>query len=171
MINTKKTTRGANMIDLVALNIEKAKAGDKEASQWLIQEFCSTIKNNRDKEGNPHKKPSGINTLFDEGLLDYFYSCFQSILEGVQSDIALGINKGEPGADRLSKDVILQREYEWCLEILKLKNSGRYPLIKDAKKQASRKFRVSLSAIDKAWKNPSSKYAAMISYQMNKEGK
>lgn len=157
--------------DLYLEKIAKAQAGDKEASQWLIKEFCSTISNNRDKDGNPHIKPSGINTRFHEGMLDYFHSCFESILDGVPSDKALGINKGEPGADRIPRDVILQRECEWCLEILKLKNSGRYPLIKDAKKQASRKFDVSLSAIEKAWKNPSSKYSAMISYQMSKEGK
>jgi hypothetical protein len=157
--------------DLYKQKIAEANAGDKKASLWLIKNFCSTIENNRDSKGNPHVKPSGIHTQFHEGMLDYFHKSFTSILEGVKADKALGINKGETGADKLSKYEVRDREVKWCLEIIKLKNSGKYPLMMHAKAQAARKFNVKQSAIDKAWKNKISKLSAMISYEMSKQGK
>lgn len=157
--------------DLYKQKIELAETGDRDAAKWLLEEFRSTVKQNRDSEGKAHRKPSGIHTQFNEALLDYFSRCFGFILNGVSPDKALGLNKGQPGADSISPEEVVRREHEWCLEVLKLKSSGRYPLLRDAKKQASRKFRVSLSAIEKAWKKSEPKISAEIVYNLEKEGK
>ena len=162
----------ADMIDkLYEEKIASAKAGNKESSLWLIKEFCSTIKNNRQKNGTLHVKPSGIHTKFHEGMLDYFRACFEDILEGSAADIALGLNKGKSGANTISRELILQRDCEWCLQVIKLHNSGKYPLLKNAKEQAARNFNVSVSAIEKAWKNKVSKYSALSTLELSKEGK
>ena len=148
--------------DLYDEEIALAKGGDRAASLWLIKDFCATIKNNRQANGKPHVKPSGVHTQFHEGMLDYFHDCFNLIIDGVRAEKALGINKGESGADKIPKQEKLARELQWCLEIFELKNSGKCKLIKNAKDKAAKKFGVSISAIDKAWKNPTSKIAAQV---------
>ena len=158
--------------ELYIKNIGLAKLGDKDSSKWLIKNFCDTIKENRSKNGNIHIVVNGKNnTKFNEDMLDYFRSCFEDILEYSPADIALGLNKGRSGADVIPKERLIQREVEWCLEVIKLNNSGKYSLLKNAQEQAARHFRVSVSAIEKAWKNKVSKYAALISFELSKEGK
>lgn len=159
------------MDDLYRINLTLAREGDEVAAKWLIRDFCSTINKNRRADGTPHFKPSGTHTHFYEPQLDYFRSCFEQILDGVPADKALGINNGIPGRLKISDEVLRQREYEWCLEIIRLRNSGRYDLLKHAKKAVARKFNVSVSAIDKAWKKRVAKYSAMITIEIEKEGK
>ena len=148
--------------DLYNEKINLANGGNRAASLWLIKDFCATIKNNRQANGKPHVKPSGVHTQFHEGMLDYFHDCFNSIIDGVRAEKALGINKGESGADKIPKQQKLDRECKWCIEIFELINSGKCKLIKDAKRKVAQKSNVSESTIDKAWKNPTSKTAAKV---------
>lgn len=160
--------------DLYKQKIALAQDGDKDAAIWLIKEFCATVKQNRDARGNLHKKPSGIHTVFNEDLLDYLSGCFDYILKKSPwtLDQAFGFRRRKgAGARPIPPEEMAKREVEWCLEILKLKRSGECALLKDAKERTSIKFKVSISAIDKAWKRANSKLAAEVVYEMNKEGK
>lgn len=98
------------MIDLVQEKIAAAKRRDADAAKWLIDEFCATVNQNRQKtpEGKfkltsdgkriPHVKPSGTHTQFHEELLDYLAECFERI----------GDFEGESGnAKRVNADVAL----------------------------------------------------------------
>ena len=98
------------MINSVKKAISTAKQGQASAAKWLINEFCATVNENRQKtpEGEfkltldgeriPHDKPSGNHTQFDEALLNYFVECFEKI----------GNFEGEPGSPkRVNADVAL----------------------------------------------------------------
>lgn len=97
------------MYDLVNTNIKRAKEGDSEAAKKLIREFCASIENNRDCNGNPHTYAMGSeihnHTRFNENLLDYLFECFNLLLSGkgdggirVTADIALNLStKGKRG--------------------------------------------------------------------------
>ena len=98
------------MINSVKEAISTAKQGQASAAKWLINEFCATVNENRQKtpEGEfkltldgeriPHDKPSGNHTQFDEALLDYLVECFEKI----------GNFEGEPGSPkRVNADVAL----------------------------------------------------------------
>ena len=98
------------MINSVKEAISTAKQGQASAAKWLINEFCATVNENRQKtpEGEfkltqdgeriPHDKLSGTHTQFDEALLDYLVECFEKI----------GNFEGEPGSPkRVNADVAL----------------------------------------------------------------
>ena len=101
---------GGRMINSVKEAISAARQGDATAAKWLINEFCATVNENRQKtpEGEfkltsdgeriPHLTPSGTHTQFDEALLDYLVRCFEKI----------GNFEGEPGSSkRVNADVAL----------------------------------------------------------------
>jgi len=79
------------MIDLIVEKLDAAKNGDVEAARWLIKDFVETVKQNRDREGKPHRKPSGTHTQFDERLLDYLVECFEKIDKLTTADIAFNL--------------------------------------------------------------------------------
>lgn len=98
------------MINSLKDAILNAKEGEATAAKWLINEFCATVNENRQKtpEGEfkltsngeriPHLTPSGTHTQFDEALLNYFVECFEKI----------GNFEGEPGSPkRVNADVAL----------------------------------------------------------------
>ena len=106
----KKKGRGGRMIYSVKEAISSARQGDATAAKWLINEFCATVNENRQKtpEGEfkltsdgeriPHLTPSGTHTQFDEALLNYLLGCFEKI----------GNFEGEPGSPkRVNADVAL----------------------------------------------------------------
>jgi hypothetical protein len=106
----KKKGRGGRMIYSVKEAISSARQGDATAAKWLINEFCATVNENRQKtpEGEfkltsdgeriPHLTPSGTHTQFDEALLNYLVGCFEKI----------GNFEGEPGSPkRVNADVAL----------------------------------------------------------------
>lgn len=106
-------------------NIEKAKAQDVDAAKALINEFCATVNQNRQRNPDgtykrdadglriPHSKPSGTHTHFDEELLDYMVECFERIGDifgesgnpkQVTADVALNLaNFGKRGAKTSTK--------------------------------------------------------------------
>jgi hypothetical protein len=98
------------MINSVKDAILNAKEGEATAAKWLINEFCATVNENRQKtpkgkfkltsdgERIPHLTASGTHTQFDEALLNYFVECFEKI----------GNFEGEPGSPkRVNADVAL----------------------------------------------------------------
>lgn len=161
--------------DLYKQQIALAQDGDRDAAIWLMKEFCATVKQNRDNNGNPLKKPSGIYTVFNEDLLDYLSDCFSYVFKKENPwslDQAFGLRtRKTAGAPSIPPGKLAQREFEWCLEVLRLKGSGECSLLGDAKKRTARKFKVSPSAVEKAWKKSEPKIAAEIIYKMSKEGK
>lgn len=148
--------------EMITKKISEANSGNSESAKWLLGQFVSAVKSNTDKDGLPYKKPSGTGTQIHEDVIRYVAERFQSVLDGVPADKALGINKGEAGANPISKNVLQQREYEWCLDVLRNQASGKYEKLEDAKAATARRFKVSVSAISKAWKRKGPKLSAKI---------
>ena len=121
------------MIKSVKEAISAARQGDATAAKWLINEFCATVNENRqktskgqfkltpDRERIPHLTPSGIHTQFDEALLDYLVECFEKIgnpmdksssSKRVNADVALnlaGFGKRGPKSSAKTREKSLQR--------------------------------------------------------------
>jgi hypothetical protein len=156
-------------MDLYTSKIKAAENGDIDASKWLIQEFIDTVKNNRNDEGQPLNKPSGIHTQFNEPLLDYFAKSFCQILDNVNAGQALGIKTGEAGRpankDKLDHDVKV------ILEILRELDNSTKMTKKAAKQAVARKIKMNINSVDAAWKNNGAKIAAKVLHSMEKKGK
>ena len=107
-----KKGRGERMNYSIKEAISSARQGDATAAKWLINEFCATVNENRqktskgqfkltpDRERIPHLTPSTAHTQFDEALLNYLVECFEKIgnFEGesgspkrVNADVALNL--------------------------------------------------------------------------------
>jgi|GEM_PF-6313785 len=117
--------------DLYEAKLDSARNGDVEAALWLINDFCATVKNNRDSQGRPHRKPSGIHTQFDERILDYFRECFETLLAGkddggkkISADVALNLaGKGKRG--RKASASTRQRHLSWGLLVMQEYNANK----------------------------------------------
>ena len=148
--------------------ISEANAGDTESARRLLEEFVETVKNNRDKDGHPYRKPSGIHTQFDEAILDWFTDCFQKIIDGVDAEKALGIKLQRGRQSKVgSKN---DEDCAICLSVFEYRRQFGSETIADAKARAARKLKVGIEKVGHAWKNKSARQAAEASFRLAQSG-
>lgn len=105
--------------------IRRAQAGDVQAARAILDDFVGAVKQNTDKHGKPHRKPSGIGTQVDERAIRYLAECFEKILAGVSADKALGVKPGESGRPKTSGK--RARDLDIATEVASLIRSGQKP--------------------------------------------
>lgn len=154
------------LAELRKKKIKEANAGDVESAKWLMNEFVATVKANRDAEGRPHHKPSGIHTQFDECVLDWFADCFQKVLDGVEVEKALGVKlqRGRASQEKHKNDV----DCRICIAVIKFKDQGGSETLKDAKARAAREFKIGVEKVNHAWKNSVARMAAKVVTELSK---
>ncbi|MDA0983513.1 MAG: hypothetical protein O3A06_10870 [Proteobacteria bacterium] len=107
--------------------IRRAQAGDVQAARAILDDFVGAVRQNTDRRGGPHRKPSGIGTQIDERAIRYLAECFKKILDGVSADKALGVKPGESGRPKMSGK--RARDLDVATEVAGLIRSGKKPTI------------------------------------------
>lgn len=120
----------------------RADKGDPHAAKEILEDFAAAVEECSDRAwSGPIPRQYAV----------FLARAFRQITnDQVACDVALGLRWGS--RPTISDEDKRQRNYEWCMGILSLKASGRYDTLDEVKEAAKRKFKVSRSAIDKAWK-------------------
>lgn len=125
--------------------IRSAQAGDRRAARAILREFAAIV-----GESSERTWAGPIPFEFAQFLSEAFRLI---TLNGLDVDKALGLRAGDRGRPKDDPDLVRLTKYRYCLQVLRLKATGKYSTWEEAKTVTARKRRVSKSTIDKAWKS------------------
>ena len=139
--------------------VRDAQSGRKHAAKMILRDFVATVKyrNERTWDG-PIPWP----------FAQYLAGCFMHILCRVPADKALGL-AGDKGRNAHDPKLTRLRNYRICLAVFRLKATGRYATLGEARRALARKSGKGLRTIEQAWKS-SQRIVAEIEFR-RKRGK